>query len=229
MSGLFVTGTDTGIGKTWTALGLMHAYKNRGMRVAGMKPVASGARYRNKELVNDDALVLQQACDGNPPYAVINPYVFQPPVAPHIAARQVGVEIRLERLHDAYMKLSGQYDQVIVEGAGGWRVPLGEDLTMADLVKTFGIQVVVVVGLRLGCINHALLTVEAVRNDGLIVAGWVASHIDPEYSEPEQNVATLVRKIDAPLLGRLPNCTEFDAETMAESLDIGRIGSGTLA
>ncbi|MDX1519590.1 MAG: dethiobiotin synthase [Gammaproteobacteria bacterium] len=223
MNGLFVTGTDTGTGKTRVAQALLRAYAKRGLRVAGMKPVASGADFLGNELVNEDALALQQECSETIPYALINPYVFQPPIAPHIAAQLAGVEICPDRLLSAYQALSGKNDVVIVEGAGGWRVPLGQDLTTADLVKLFNIQVILVVGLRLGCINHALLTAEVIQHDGVALAGWVASHIDPLYAEPEQTLTTLVRNIDAPLLGVLPYCTKIDVGHLAERLDVDQI------
>ncbi|MGB5736047.1 MAG: dethiobiotin synthase [Thiohalocapsa sp.] len=202
--GLFVTGTDTGVGKTEVSLGLMAALQARGLSVLGMKPVASDGSVGEHGLRCDDAVRLRAQGSVSVPYATVNPYAFEPPIAPHIAAGEAGVEVQLERIHDAYRDLAAQADQVVVEGVGGWLVPLGPSLAVCDLPKALGLPVVLVVGLRLGCLNHSLLTVEAILSRNLRLAGWVASLVDPDMSVREQNIATLAALIDVPCLGVVP-------------------------
>ena len=208
--GIFVTGTDTEIGKTVCSCLLIEALQQRGLRVAGMKPVASGGQYRQGQLVNDDALQLQQQSGLNQGYELVNPYVFELPVAPHLAARQVGVIIRPEPIQQAFTRLKTDADQIVVEGVGGWRVPLNAQETLADVARLLALPVVLVVGLRLGCLNHALLSVAAIRADGLELAGWVANPIDPGMPRREENIAALEARIGAPLLARLPHCRHPD-------------------
>ncbi|MGD8577381.1 MAG: dethiobiotin synthase, partial [Thiohalophilus sp.] len=167
--GVFVTGTDTEIGKTFCSRLLMIALQQRGLSVAGMKPVASGGEYRNGELVNDDALQLQQQSDRDLPYEWVNPYVFEPPIAPHLAAIQAGKVIEAELIRGSFSRLQQQSDQVIVEGVGGWRVPLSDTLSVSDLPVLLDLPVVLVVGMRLGCLNHALLTIESIQQAGIKV------------------------------------------------------------
>ncbi|MCS3903321.1 dethiobiotin synthetase [Methylohalomonas lacus] len=218
-AGVFVTGTDTGIGKTWVSVGLLDAWRTRGLNVAGMKPVASGSELIQGELRNEDALALQAAASRDWPYATINPYAFAPPIAPHVAAEQAGVTVALEPLTAAYAELAAASDRVVVEGVGGWRVPLSVTLQTADLVRALDLPVVLVVGLRLGCINHALLTAEAIRADGLALRGWIANTLDPDY-EAEATLATLAAAIPAPLLARVPYAATADArcwQSLAEA------------
>lgn len=220
VQGLFVTGTDTEVGKTEVTLGLMEAFKRRGFRVLGMKPVAAGCALTAAGLRSDDALRLQ--AQGSTPldYATVNPYAFEPPIAPHIAAAQAGVEIRLEPLEAAYHSQARQADCVLVEGVGGWRVPLGPDLTLADLPRTLGIPVVLVVGLRLGCINHALLSAESISDAGLPLTGWIANRIEPTMAAADENLATLCERLPAPCFGVIPWLRAPTPAKVADHLEV---------
>jgi dethiobiotin synthetase len=205
MRGYFVTGTDTGVGKTRVAAGLLAAFSQRGLRTVGMKPVASGAVMTANGLRSDDALTLQAAANLRRPYDLINPYVFAPGIAPHLAAAEVGEEIRLPVIGAAFRELCEGADLAVVEGVGGWHVPLSAAASLPDLVRSLELPVVLVVGLRLGCLNHALLTARAVRADGLKLTGWIANAIDSGFERTEANLASLEQRLDAPLLGRLPH------------------------
>lgn len=218
--GFFVTGTDTGVGKTLAACALLHAFAQRGLRAIGMKPVAAGARREHDTLVNEDVEALVAASNTRADEALVNPYCFEPAIAPHIAAAEAGVEIELDRIAHAYRELSRIADCVIVEGAGGFRVPLGRDTDTSDLARTLALPVVVVVGVRLGCLSHALLTIDAVRDAGLTVAGWIANHINPDMPYADQNVVALRERIDAPLVARLPFTRSRERSAFAGELDI---------
>ena len=216
--GFFITGTDTGIGKTRVTLAIIQAYKARGMKVSGMKPVASGCIEKDGELKNEDALIIQSISSEPYSYKQINPYAFKEPIAPHFAAENAGTSIDIEKIVDAYNSLAEQNDIVIVEGAGGWRVPMSADFSTCDVVRALDIPVILVVGLRLGCINHALLTNQAIQSDNILLAGWVANCIDQDYQNVGKTVQTLARHITAPLLGKLsflPICN-----TTAPAMDI---------
>ncbi len=219
--GVFVTGTDTGVGKTWVAAGLLAALRARGMRAVGMKPVSCGCETTAQGLRNEDALLLQSCgMEPAPPYETINRYAFAPPVAPHLAARAAGRRIDITRIHADLRELSTQADYVVVEGAGGWQVPLNEEETIADLALALGLPVVLVVGMRLGCLNHALLSSAAILDAGLPLAGWVATPIDAAMALAEDNITALQERIDAPLLGRIPHLPACDAGRIGENLDI---------
>lgn len=219
--GLFVTGTDTGIGKTLIACGLLRAAAAAGWRAVGMKPVAAGATWDGSAWVNEDVVALREAGNVDAPAEEVNPYCFPPPIAPHIAAAEAGVSIDIARIARAYEALARRAELVVVEGAGGYLVPLDEALDMADLARHLRLPVVVVVGMRLGCINHALLTVECLRARGAVLAGWVANHVDPHMDRADANVQALAARIDAPLLARVPHGAGRDA--VAE-----RLRGGTL-
>ena len=221
LRGYFITGTDTEVGKTEITLGLMTAIAGSGWTVAGMKPVASGCDVAPSGLRNPDALRIAAACSREVEYALVNPYAFEPAVAPHLAAAQAGVEIRFDQILDSYRVLSAEADVTVVEGVGGWRVPLGPDGDLADLAVALGLPVVLVVGLRLGCINHALLTVESILGRGLALAGWVANSVDPAMALREENIATLRGAIDAPCLGVVPWMENPDPAAVAACLDPG--------
>lgn len=222
--GLFVTGTDTGVGKTVVACALLAGFARRGLKVVGMKPVASGAHKVGNRWVNEDAVTLAEAANVSAPAELVNPYVFAPPIAPHIAAREAGVRIELAVLERCYAALAGMADLVVVEGAGGLMVPLDDEASFADLARLLGLPVVLVVGMRLGCINHALLTAESLAARGLEFAGWVANRIDPTMARFEANLDTLRRHLSAPLLGVLPHCkTTPNAWQMADRLDLSRL------
>ena len=197
----FVTGTDTGVGKTLVSAALMRALARQRISVAGMKPVASGCAATPDGLRNDDALLLQAEGSRPWPYQTVNPYAFEPAIAPELAAREAGIEVRLDTIETAFGSLQGGSDVVIVEGAGGFLVPLGAGLSFADLPSALGLEVILVVGLRLGCVNHALLTAEAVRRRGLPLAGWVGNLIDPGFARLEANLESLGQRLDAPRLG----------------------------
>ena len=201
--GLFVTGTDTGVGKTLVSCALLRAYAARGLRAAGMKPVAAGARPEAGRLVNDDVVALTAAGNVRVPADLLNPYCFGPAIAPHIAADLAGVMIDFARVADALRTLASLADRVVVEGAGGFRVPLSTDRDMADLAVALALPVVMVVGMRLGCLNHALLTAEAVRARGLPLHSWVANHVVPAMPYADENVAALEARLGAPLLARI--------------------------
>jgi len=202
--GWFVTGTDTGVGKTLVSRLLLEALNRAGHSAAGMKPVASGCHVTAAGLRSDDALELMQASGAAADYADVNPYALGSACAPHIAAREMGVEIKLERILESFRRLQQKFPWVVVEGVGGWSVPLGERLTMAEVARALGLPVILVVGLRLGCLNHALLTAEAIRRADIPLAGWVANRIDPAMTHVPENIATLTQKIEAPLLAQIP-------------------------
>jgi dethiobiotin synthetase len=218
--GLFVTGTDTGCGKTEVSLGVMHWLQARGLWVAGMKPVASGAALTPEGLRNDDALRLQRQASQPLPYAQVNPYAFAPPVAPHLAADQAGVTIELEVIRNAWQGLSDHADLVLVEGVGGWRVPLGPGLDQTDLVRVLDLPVLLVVGLRLGCLSHALLTAESILASGVRLLGWVANSVDPDMLLPQHNVSALAERLPAPCLGWVPWLAHPDPARVGAALSL---------
>lgn len=218
--GLFVTGTDTGVGKTLIAAGLMHALGARGLRVAGMKPVASGSTRGPEGLRNEDALALRSAASQTWPYDIVNPYTFEPPIAPHIAAREAGVTIDPAVIERSFERLSAAADVVVVEGAGGFLVPLGPGLSFADIPARLGLEVVLVVGLRLGCLNHAFLTAESVSARRLRLTGWVGNQVDPAYERLEENLAALTTGLPAPCLGVIPRLDPADPRAAAARLRI---------
>jgi dethiobiotin synthetase len=202
--GYFVTGTDTGVGKTRIATTLLRAFASRGLRAVGMKPVAAGCKRVDGALVNEDVTALMAASTVAAPVELINPYRFQSAIAPHLAAELAGETISLQRIGDAYVALAARADRVVVEGAGGFLVPLNEREDFGDLARLLELPVVLVVGMRLGCLNHALLTAEAVQRRGLRFAGWVANRLDATTPAVEQNAQTLCKRLDAPLLGIVP-------------------------
>lgn len=218
----FVTGTDTGVGKTLVSCALLHAFAARGRRVVGMKPVAAGC----DDDMHEDVRRLRAASNVLAGLGQINPYSFVRPVAPHLAARFAGVSINLDRILEAYSELNAQADKVIVEGAGGFRVPLNDEQDSADLVQQMNIPVVLVVGMRLGCLNHALLTAEAIAARGLTLAGWVANMVDAGMAMPDENIAALKQRIAAPLLGIVPHSAQPDARAVAALLDIDTLELG---
>jgi len=214
----FLTGTDTEIGKTFATCALLHAARVRGLVALGMKPVAAGAEWRDGEWINEDAARLRAAGSFDPGLALLNPYCLKEPVAPHIAAAREGVDIAPERIVAAFEALRARADVVIVEGVGGFRVPLGPAWDTADLACALGLPVILVVGMRLGCINHALLTAEAIAGRGLILAGWIANRIDPAMLSFEENVRTLEARLAAPLLGTIPHVADGDPATAAATV-----------
>lgn len=202
--GLFITGTDTGIGKTWVTLGVMARLQRLGWSVAGMKPVASGCRQTAHGLRNDDALRIQQQSSIALAYSQLNPYAYEPPIAPHIAAMGAKRPISLTRIVNAYQAIVEQVDWCVVEGVGGWLVPLDARHTVGDLVQRLEVPVLLVVGIRLGCLNHALLSVNSILHQGTRLLGWVANQIEPAPVRATRNIETLEEWIDAPCLGTIP-------------------------
>jgi dethiobiotin synthetase len=204
---VFVTGTDTGVGKTHVACALLRSLAEAGQRAVGMKPVASGARAATDGLRHADAQALMAASNVAAAYSDVNPFVFAPAIAPHIAAAAAGVTIELATVRAAFARLAAVSDWLVVEGAGGWRAPLGERYTMADIARELHLPVVMVVGMRLGCLNHALLTAEAVVRDEQRLLGWVANHVDAQLPGADANLATLRSRLKAPLLASFPYAT----------------------
>lgn len=213
--GIFITGTDTGVGKTLVSCALIHAFRLQGLRVAGMKPVASGAEPTLQGLRNEDALALQAAANVQADYTLINPYCFAPAIAPHVAAREAGVSIDLPVLTAAYQQLAAQADQVVVEGAGGWRVPLEPQGYLSDFAEALRMDVVLVVGLRLGCLNHAVLTAEAIVRGPCRLVGWVANQVEADFEPLAANLDTLRQCLPVPCLGVLPHTTRSARELAA--------------
>jgi dethiobiotin synthetase len=217
--GVFVAGTDTGIGKSVVSAALLAALNARGHRAVGMKPVASGCTPAAGGLRNADAELLIAHSAGNPGYASVNPYALLEPVAPHLAARGAGVEIRLDPIVAAFDTLCINYDCVVVEGVGGWAVPLSPALMQADLVRALDLPVILVVGMRLGCINHALLSARAITADGGRLLGWIGNRIDAGMARADDNIATLHERLPAPCLGVLPFVAQPDPRSLAGCLD----------
>jgi len=210
MKGFFITGTDTGVGKTLFSAALLHALGGLGIRATGMKPVAAGAELRDAVWINADVAMLAAASPIAVPPELANPYLFREPIAPHVAADHKGVTIEIPRIACALEALGGLADFVVVEGVGGFRVPLGSGRDTADLAVRLGLPLILVVGMRLGCLNHALLTAEAIAARELTLAGWVANRIEPDMPAYEENLATLTDLLGAPLLAELPTMASPD-------------------
>jgi dethiobiotin synthetase len=202
----FITGTDTGVGKTRVACTLLQAFAAQGQRVVGMKPVAAGC---DADGVFEDVAMLQAASNVQAPMERINPYRFVPAIAPHIAAEQAGKQISFAPIISAFQELQQQAEVVIVEGAGGIAVPLNEYQDMSDLVLALDIPVILVVGMRLGCLNHALLSVKAIRQKGLQLSGWIANYVSPGMPAAEENESALLQRLDAPLLITVPYAADI--------------------
>lgn len=206
MTSVFVTGTDTEVGKTLISVGLIELFKQQGLSVAGMKPIASGCDKTPEGLRNEDALALQQHANVELDYDLINPYAFEPAIAPHIAAQQTATEINIKLMKSNYERIKSQTDVVVVEGAGGWLVPLNGKQTLADLAVELKLPVILVVGIRLGCINHALLSAANIQQSGLPLLGWVANDLESS-AQADEMVETLKQHINAPCLGVVPQLT----------------------
>jgi len=217
MASYFVTGTDTGIGKTFSSVALLHALRAGGASAVGMKPVASGCEATPDGLRNDDALALQAGSNPRPDYALVNPYALPEPTAPQIAAERAGVRVTLAPMLDAYRALQGLSGQVVVEGVGGWLAPLADDLEQSDLVKALDLPVILVVGLKLGCLSHARLTARAIVADGCRLHGWIGSNVEglePRYIE------LVAQTLSTPCLGVLPHSPGADPAGLAARLSV---------
>jgi len=219
VSGYFIAGTDTGVGKTAVSVALIHKLVEGGGKVAGMKPVASGCRNTALGLRNEDAEAMMSVASVPLDYELVNPYAFEPAIAPHLAAYESGQKIELEHIRDCFETIMAAADCVVVEGVGGWRVPLGRVITTEHMAKTLDLPVILVVGMRLGCLNHALLTVDAIARAGMELAGWVANQVDAGMARLEENIDTLCQRIEAPLLGHIPCVKKPEPALIASHLD----------
>jgi dethiobiotin synthetase len=218
---LFITGTDTDVGKTVIATGFLAAANQAGLRTAAIKPIAAGCELTEQGMTNDDALQLQSAASHKISYQQINPVALEPAIAPHIAASEAGKRLTAARLTGFCRGISLlPVDLVVLEGAGGWRVPINERETLADVACELNCAVIIVVGMRLGCLNHTLLTIEAIRRDGLQIAGWVANIIDPEMPRLNENIDTLKQRIAEPCLGTVPKLEDLSPQQVAEYLTV---------
>ena len=216
--GFFITGTDTDVGKTTVALGLMATLHKKGFSVAAMKPVSAGCEQTPQGLRNEDSVRLMQQASVDLPYELVNPYAFAVPIAPHIAAEQSGITMQIPALLAAYQEIAQHVDVVIVEGAGGWLVPLNQTQTMADLAVALQLPVITVVGIRLGCLSHALLTQTSIKEHGLTQAGWVANHLIPNMPYAKENIDYLQQRVAGKLLGILPFKQQITIEETAACL-----------
>ncbi len=216
--GYFITGTDTHVGKTWTTIALMRYFKNQDKSVVGMKPVASGCFIQDGKLSNEDALLIQANSCIAIEYDLINPYAYKMPVSPHIAGADNPVE--LDKILSCFNELKEQADIVLVEGAGGWFAPLNAREDNADLAKTLALPVILVVAIRLGCINHAKLSYQAMLHSGAPCAGWIAMCSDPDILCREQNINTIKKALDVPLWGVLPYCASADFDALAAAIAV---------
>ncbi len=212
----FITGTDTGVGKTWATVALMRYFKAQGQSVIGMKPVAAGCEWIEGQLKNDDALLLQKNASIELRYEAVNPYAFEQPVSPHLAADKNTVQV--DKIMQSFDILRGKADIVLVEGAGGWLAPLSDKLDISDLAKKMNIPVIMVVAIRLGCINHARLTFQAIESAKVECAGWLAMCVDPDMQRQAENIETIKNKISAPLLGILPFSEAIDFDLLAKNI-----------
>ena len=226
MKRIFITGTDTEIGKTVVASGLVKASVKEGYQTSGLKPVAAGCETIDGLLVNDDARQLILASNVELEYSTVNPIALEPAIAPHIAANQAGVSITVKILRTHYERnLPESIDLAVFEGAGGWYVPLNEYETFQDFAVAMELEVVLVVGMKLGCINHALLSVQAIRASGLNLLGWIANFPEAAMDVAEENLETLMQRIDGPLLGVVPHMDQPDADEVAKHINIRAIFS----
>lgn len=217
----FITGTDTEIGKTFVSSALLYAFGKAGLKTIGMKPIASGASLKNSVLHNEDVDALMAAATVKAKQKLVSPYLMQTPAAPHIVAMKENVSISLTHIQECYQQLQSQADVIIVEGVGGYCVPLTDQLSTVDMAKQFNLPVILVVGIRLGCINHALLTVQAIQASGLQLVAWVANIVDDTMLYPEENLKALHQRLPAPCLGVIPRLE--NSQQAAQYIDIGLI------
>ena len=220
MKGFFIAGTDTNVGKTRIAAGLLHVLAARGYTTAAMKPVSAGCHDTAQGLRNDDALILQRHATLALPYEHVNPYAYAAAIAPHIAAAQSGQVIDIAHLKKLFDDMAQRVDSVIVEGAGGWLVPINDHETMANVAQALGLPVILVVRMRLGCLSHALLSAESIAHHGLPLAGWVANVLNPDLTPLQHNIDALRARINAPLLGVVPHLEHVNAEAVGRYLKL---------
>ncbi len=217
-AGAYITGTDTGIGKTHVSCALLRSLQSLGVTAIGMKPVASGCERTPAGLRSEDALGLIAASHRQVDYESVNPYPLADPIAPHLAAADHGVSIELAPIAAAYRHLQAHAEFVVVEGVGGWLAPLSDSLMQADIVRALDLPVLLVVGLRLGCLNHALLTARAIEADGCHLMGWIGNSVDPDMRRVEDNIDSLKRRIQAPLLGIVEHAGQSRIVTGVDAL-----------
>jgi dethiobiotin synthetase len=222
--GYYVTGTDTGVGKTLVSVALLQALRDSGKSAVGMKPVASGCSDGGPGWRNEDALALQSASRPEPDYALVNPFALPSATAPQIAAAAAGVAVSSGPILAAFERLAKTADAVVVEGVGGWMAPLADDLQQAQLARALGLPVILVVGIKLGCLNHALLSERAIVDDGVQLAGWIGNAVDPTLAFSEEYIALLQRSLKVPCLGLLPHRRDYDASTFSEYLRLPERG-----
>ncbi|NOX43305.1 MAG: dethiobiotin synthase [Gammaproteobacteria bacterium] len=218
--GYFITGTDTDVGKTWVSLGLLTLLNNAGYSTTVMKPVSAGCKQTPEGLRNDDAIELIKHATVKPAYGSVNPYAFEAAIAPHIAAQNEGTDINIATITKLFDDISQKADFTIVEGAGGWKVPINATQTMADMAKAFELPVILVVGMKLGCLNHAILTVDSMLNKEIEIAGWVANSLNPYFEEQLANTDTLKSLLPTPFLGSIPYLKTKDLYLVAERLNL---------
>ncbi len=214
----FIAGTDTGVGKTLVSSALIYHFNRQGFSTVAMKPVAAGCVKTEKGWVNEDVEALRKAASVALTHEQICPYLLRSAIAPHIAASEERLNIDLHVIYEKFRALSSRGDKIIVEGVGGFQVPLNETYDTADLTVMMGLPVILVVGLRLGCLNHALLTTEAIHARGLTLVGWVANQIDPNMERVQQNIETLQHRIDGPLIGSIPFLSNLDVSNITLSV-----------
>jgi len=226
MKGFFIAGTDTGVGKTVCGAVLLEAFKQQGLSTIAMKPIASGCEQTPQGLRNEDALLLMEHMTATASYEEVNPYTFEPPMAPHLVAAREGLTINSGSLTEQAQQLSTRADRIVIEGAGGWLAPLNETQSFADLAIGFGVPVILVVGIRLGCLNHALLTIENMQQRGVQVAGWIANIGLEETAnclDINENIASLVSRISAPLLATVPRIENQSIAAAASLINIDNL------
>ena len=216
--GYFITGTDTNAGKTWATIALMRYFKQQGKSIVGMKPVASGCFILDGQLKNEDALLIQENASLKIDYDLINPYAYKLPVSPHIAG--INNPANLTTIVERFNTLKELADIILVEGAGGWYAPLNDHEDISDLAKALALPVIIVVAIKLGCINHAKLTYEAIQRSGLPCAGWIAVCVEPDMLKPDENIQTIKTALNVPLLGVLPYVASADFDLLAGRLDL---------
>lgn len=214
--GYFITGTDTNVGKTWATVALLRYFKAKGKSAIGLKPVASGCFIKDSQLFNEDALLLQENASVKLDYGLVNPYAFELPVSPHIAGKDRPVELSL--IKEVFGQVKDKAQIVLVEGAGGWHSPLNTYQDNSDLAKALNLPVILVVAIKLGCINHARLTYHAIKQRGLSCVGWIAVHSDRSQLFPEMTVSYIKDALGAPLLAGLPYTNTADFDQLAENL-----------
>lgn len=214
--GYFITGTDTNVGKTWATITLMHYFKQQDKSVVGMKPVASGCFMRGGQLKNEDALLIQENASSKIAYDLINPYAYELPVSPHIAG--INNPVKLATIVTSFNVLKELAEIVLIEGAGGWYTPLNDHEDISDLAKALALPVIIVVAIRLGCINHAKLTWQAIQQSGIPCGGWIAMCVDPDMQKTNENIQTIITALNAPLLGVLPYLASTDFDLLAGKL-----------